>query len=53
MIIILTNRIDHLNFKNEKMVRSTQVIRATRSIVSKLSLFMGYFLFIFRVSKII
>jgi hypothetical protein len=34
----LTDRIDHLNFEGE-MSHSTRVIRATRSIVVKLSLY--------------
>jgi hypothetical protein len=29
----LTDRIDHLRFEDEKIVRSTQTIRATRSTV--------------------
>jgi hypothetical protein len=32
---ILTGRIDHLNFKDEETVHSTQAIRATRSTVAK------------------
>jgi hypothetical protein len=35
---ILTGRIDHLNFEDEETVRSTRVIRTTRSTVAKLLL---------------
>jgi hypothetical protein len=35
---ILTGRIDYLNFKDGEMIRSTRDIRATHSIVAKLSL---------------
>jgi hypothetical protein len=34
MIYILLSRIDQLNFENENMIRSTQIIRATRSTVA-------------------
>jgi hypothetical protein len=34
---ILTGQIDYLNFADGKTVHSTRVIRATRSIVAKLS----------------
>jgi hypothetical protein len=33
---ILTGRINYLNFKDEKMVHSTQIIRATRITIAKL-----------------
>jgi hypothetical protein len=43
---ILTGRIDYLNFKDGETVRSTRVIRATRSIVAKL-IYIYIYLFIF------
>jgi hypothetical protein len=36
---ILTERIDYLNFEDEKTIRSTRVIRSTRRTVAKLSLY--------------
>jgi hypothetical protein len=36
---ILTGRIDHLNFVDGETIRSTRAIRATRSTVAKLSLY--------------
>jgi hypothetical protein len=38
MKTILKGRIDHLNFKNGEPIRSTLVIRVTRSTIIKLSI---------------
>jgi hypothetical protein len=38
---ILTSRIDYLNFKDGKIVRNTQAIRATRSTVAKLYIYIN------------
>jgi hypothetical protein len=40
---ILIGRINHLNFEDSEMIRSTRVIRATRSTVAKLSLYIYIF----------
>jgi hypothetical protein len=42
---ILINRIDHLNFEHGKTIRSTQIIRATRDTVAKLSLSLSLYIY--------
>jgi hypothetical protein len=37
---ILTGQIDYLNFEDEKTVRNTRIIRAMRSTVAKLYIYM-------------
>jgi hypothetical protein len=39
---IITGRINHLNFKDEKIIRSTQIIRVMHSTVVKVSIYKSY-----------